>query len=58
MITGRATLDELPEAIEDPSRTYSLGVQWHPEADPASEVVASLVDAAREYRASPARRAA
>ncbi|MDP9384048.1 MAG: gamma-glutamyl-gamma-aminobutyrate hydrolase family protein [Actinomycetota bacterium] len=58
VITGRATLDELPETIEDPSRTYSLGVQWHPEADPESGVIASLVEAAREYRASPARRAA
>ncbi len=58
VITGRATLDDLPETIEDPSRAYSLGVQWHPEADPFSQVIASLVDAAREYRESAARRAA
>ena len=30
-----ATLDELPEAIEDPERRFALGVQWHPEADPS-----------------------
>jgi len=58
VVTGRATLDDLPEAIEDPSRSYCLGVQWHPEADPLSQVIASLVDAARAYRESAARRAA
>jgi len=49
-VTGRATLDELPEAIEDPGRAYALGVQWHPEADAQSRVIASLVEAARAYR--------
>lgn len=58
VVTGHATLDELPEAIEDPRLTYALGVQWHPEADPRSGVIASLVEAAREYRDSPVRRAA
>ena len=42
-VTGWATIDELPEAIEDPTRSYALGVQWHPEADVASSVGASLV---------------
>lgn len=46
VVTGRATLDDLPEAIEDPSCGYALGVQWHPEADPGSSVIASLVRAA------------
>jgi putative glutamine amidotransferase len=41
--TGWSTLDELPEAIEDPERRFALGVQWHPEADPASQLIASLV---------------
>jgi putative glutamine amidotransferase len=50
VVTGRSTLDELPEAIEDPERTYLLGVQWHPEADETSRVVGSLVESAREYR--------
>lgn len=46
-ITGHSTLDELPEAIEAPDRRFVLGVQWHPEADPESGVVASLVEEAR-----------
>ena len=41
--TGWSTLDELPEAIEDPARRFALGVQWHPEADPGSQLVAALV---------------
>ena len=45
--TGWSVLDELPEAIEDPDRRFALGVQWHPEADPASPVIAALVEAAR-----------
>ena len=36
-------LDELPEAIEDPDRRFALGVQWHPEADPQSRLIAALV---------------
>jgi putative glutamine amidotransferase len=50
VVTGRSMLDDLPEALEDPDRTYVLGVQWHPEADGDSRVVASLVEHAREYR--------
>ncbi len=46
-VTGWATVDDLPEAIELGSARYALGVQWHPEADPASVVIASLVDEAR-----------
>ncbi len=46
-ITGWATVDDLPEAIEDPSKRFALGVQWHPEADAASPVIAALVEAAR-----------
>ena len=33
MITGRASMDDLPEAIELPGHRFVLGVQWHPEAD-------------------------
>ena len=46
-VTGWADDDELPEALEDPSLRFALGVQWHPEADPDSQVVAALVRAAR-----------
>jgi putative glutamine amidotransferase len=46
-VTGWATVDELPEAVEDSSRRFALGVQWHPEADPKSKVVQALVDEAR-----------
>ena len=46
-ITGWATVDDLPEAMEDPSKRFALGVQWHPEADERSPVIAALVEAAR-----------
>jgi putative glutamine amidotransferase len=47
VVTGWATIDDLPETVEHPGHRYALGVQWHPEADPASPVLASLVEAAR-----------
>jgi putative glutamine amidotransferase len=46
-VTGWAAVDDLPEALEDPSRRFALGVQWHPEADPAAVEIAALVEAAR-----------
>ncbi len=46
-VTGWAVVDELPEAFEDPSRRFALGVQWHPEADPDAREIAALVEAAR-----------
>ncbi len=52
VVTGYSTLDELPEAIEAPSRRFVLGVQWHPEADERSRVIGALVDRAREYRSA------
>jgi putative glutamine amidotransferase len=56
VVSGVSTLDELPEAIEwegGPSdRRFVLGVQWHPEADPASAVVGALVEAAAGARVS------
>jgi putative glutamine amidotransferase len=48
--TGWSTLDDLPEAIEDPERRFALGVQWHPEADPGSRLIASLVAEASAAR--------
>jgi len=44
--SGWSVLDDLVEAIEVPGRTYALGVQWHPEVDPRSGIVRSLVAAA------------
>lgn len=52
-VTGRATIDESPEAIEDPGARFLLGVLWHPEEDERSRVVGALVDAARERQRSP-----
>jgi putative glutamine amidotransferase len=54
LISGRAELDELPEAIELPGARFVLGVQWHPEADPGSPLVAALVEEARGLRAERA----
>jgi putative glutamine amidotransferase len=50
VVSGTSVLDELPEAIEHPDRSFVLGVQWHPEADQQSRVIAALVDEARGYR--------
>lgn len=41
--------DELVEAIELPQRSFVLGVQWHPEADPSSPVIGGFVEAARAH---------
>jgi putative glutamine amidotransferase len=46
VVSGFSTLDQLPEAIEIPDRRFVLGVQWHPEADPASAVIGAFVRAA------------
>lgn len=53
VVTGWSTIDDLPEAIERPDRRFALGVQWHPEADEASGLIAALVE-----EAAAARRAA
>ena len=47
VVTGWSELDDLPEAIEHPERRFALGVQWHPEADETSRLIASLVEDAR-----------
>jgi putative glutamine amidotransferase len=49
-ITGLSTIDDLPEAVEAPDRRFVLGVQWHPEADESSRVIAAFVAEARAYR--------
>jgi len=58
VVTGAATVDGLPEALELPGEAFVLGVQWHPEADERSRVIGALVEAARVHRdASAAARA-
>ncbi len=51
-VTGYSVLDDLPEAIEMPDRSFVLGVQWHPEADERSRVIAALVHHAAEHRSA------
>jgi putative glutamine amidotransferase len=48
-VTGWSTLDDLPEAIEAPERRFALGVQWHPEVDETSRLIAALVDEAAKF---------
>jgi putative glutamine amidotransferase len=50
VITGRAEMDDFPEAIEAPERRFALGVQWHPEADEQSRLIAALVEEAAAAR--------
>jgi putative glutamine amidotransferase len=52
VVSGWSALDELPEAVELPGRRFVLGVQWHPEVDPGSRVIAAFVAACREGRAA------
>lgn len=47
VVTGHSEADDLIEAIESPGHRYALGVQWHPEVDETSRIVASLVEEAR-----------
>ncbi|MBA2767151.1 MAG: gamma-glutamyl-gamma-aminobutyrate hydrolase family protein, partial [Actinomycetota bacterium] len=47
LVVSGWSADDLPEALEQPDRRFVLGVQWHPEADPASPVIGALVEAAR-----------
>ncbi|MGD9573004.1 MAG: gamma-glutamyl-gamma-aminobutyrate hydrolase family protein [Thermoleophilia bacterium] len=48
-VSGRSA-DGVPEAVEGTGDGWLLGVQWHPEADPGSPVIAALVGAARNGR--------
>jgi putative glutamine amidotransferase len=51
-VTGRAVMDDLPEAIEVPGNRFALGVQWHPEADETSRLIAALVHEAAAVRSA------
>ncbi len=47
-MTGRDPEDGLAEAMESANGArFALGVQWHPEADEESRLVAALVEEAR-----------
>jgi putative glutamine amidotransferase len=54
-VTGWSALDDLPEAIEAPERRFALGVQWHPEVDDTSRLIAALVVEARAYQSARVR---
>jgi putative glutamine amidotransferase len=49
-VSGWSVLDELAEAIERPGNRFALGVQWHPEVDERSRLLAALVEEARGER--------
>jgi putative glutamine amidotransferase len=49
-VTGWSVTDDLPEAVEARERRFALGVQWHPEVDETSRLIAALVDEARAYQ--------
>ena len=50
VVTGWAEMDALPEALEVRHKRFALGVQWHPEADERSRLIAALVEEARARR--------
>jgi putative glutamine amidotransferase len=52
-VTGRSDTDDVIEAVELADKDYVLGVQWHPEADTTSTVIAALVGHARETALEP-----
>lgn len=39
--------DGIVEALEADGEAWQVGVQWHPEPDPASRIIGALVDASR-----------
>ncbi|HEV7806775.1 MAG TPA: gamma-glutamyl-gamma-aminobutyrate hydrolase family protein [Solirubrobacteraceae bacterium] len=51
-VSGWSLIDDLPEAIEAPLHRFALGVQWHPEADERSRLIAALVEEAAAARAA------
>jgi putative glutamine amidotransferase len=47
--------DGTVEAVEDPSRRFAIGVQWHPEASDDQALIEALVEEAQRYRAERGR---
>jgi putative glutamine amidotransferase len=54
-VTGWSAMDGLPEAIEATECRFALGVQWHPEVDETSRLIAALVEEARAYHSARVR---
>mgnify|MGYP001350179297 CR=1 FL=1 len=50
VVSGTSSYDPVPEAIECPGARFVVGVQWHPEVDPGSSLIAGFVAAARQVR--------
>jgi putative glutamine amidotransferase len=50
--TGWSPDDNLIEIVEDPTKRFCLGVQWHPEDTSDFRLFAALVAAADRYRAA------
>jgi putative glutamine amidotransferase len=46
-VTGWADDDSI-EVLEDPSKRFMLGVQWHPETTDDHRLFAAFIDAARQ----------
>jgi putative glutamine amidotransferase len=53
VVTGRADVDGVIEAIEVEDAHWALGVQWHPEADERSQLMSSFAAAARKWSKGP-----
>lgn len=49
VVSGRAEVDGVIEAVEADDGRWILGVQWHPEADERSQMMSAFVDAARNW---------
>jgi putative glutamine amidotransferase len=49
VVSGRAEVDGVTEALEADDGRWILGVQWHPEADERSQMMSAFVDAARNW---------
>ena len=51
LVVSAMSDDGVVEAVEDPSLTFCVAVQWHPEQDEgAADLYAGFVEAARSYR--------
>ncbi|HET8681489.1 MAG TPA: gamma-glutamyl-gamma-aminobutyrate hydrolase family protein [Micromonosporaceae bacterium] len=53
MPTGWCPEDSLIEVVEDPTRAFVLGVQWHPEDNGDFRLFEAHVQAAADHRARP-----